>query len=151
MAGCMRSCGKCPAKCYSKAASSDSVSAGGAEFVSFVSVSSSTGLPKKAKTAPSPSSSPSFELGPVSAPFGSLSEVAAGPQGAPEVSTFSPFPAAPVSPMSSMAAAAPSPSSSLAAEEAAAEAIFDDEVSAAIERMVASTEGTSAAESAFEA
>ena len=141
MAGCMRSCGKCPAKCYSKAAaSSDGVAAGGAEVVSLISVSASTRLPKKAKTAPSPS--PSFELGPVSAPFGALSEVAAGPQGAPEVSSS--FPAVPA------AASSSSPSSS-AAE---AEAISDgdaSEVSAAIERMMASTQGTMAAESAFEA
>jgi hypothetical protein len=141
MAGCMRSCGKCPAKCYSKAAaSSDGVAAGGAEVVSLVSVSASTRLLIKAKSAPSPS--PSFELGPVSAPFGALSEVAAGPQGAPEVSSS--FPAVPA------AASSSSPSSS-AAE---AEAISDgdaSEVSAAIERMMASTQGTMAAESAFEA
>ena len=146
MAGCMRSCGKCPAKCYSKAASSDGVPAGGAEFVSFVSVSPSTRLPKKAagKTAPSPS--PSFELGPVSAPFGAISEVAAGPQGAPEVS-FS-LPAAP-------AVVSSSASSSSSSSEAGVEAASEDEeaadVSAAIERMMASAEGTTAAEIAFEA
>ena len=144
----MRSCGKCPAKCYSKAASSDGVPSGGAEFVSFVSVSPSTHLPKKAsasaKTAPSPS--PSFELGPVSAPFGAISEVAAGPQGAPEVS-FS-LPAAP-------AVVSSSASSSSSSAEAEVEAASEDEeaadVSAAIERMMASAEGTSAAEVAFEA
>ena len=88
MAGCMRSCGKCPAKCYSKAASSDGVAAGGAEFLSFASVSSLTSLPRKASSAAgkaAPAPTPSFELGPVSVAFGALSEVAAGPEGAPEV------------------------------------------------------------------
>ena len=149
MAGCMRSCGKCPAKCYSKAATSDGVPAGGAEFLSFVSVSPSTHLPKKSSSPPvggkaAPSPSPSFMLGPVSAPFGAISEVAAGPEGAPEVGST--FPAAP-------AVSASSSSSSSAADEVetASEDEYAAEVSAALERMMASAEGTSAAEIAFEA
>lgn len=151
MAGCMRSCGKCPAKCYSKAASSDGVEPGGAEFVSFVSVSSSTRLPRKAaatKAAPAPS--PYFELGPVSAPFGALSEVAAGPEGAPEVRGAS------TTTMMTSSSSPPLSSSSDAEAEAAAAAASssseeEDDVASAIERMIMSAEGDTASESAFEA